>query len=324
MPSKNKKNIDIIPPSFSVVPQKNFVGKAAERRTSQKKSSSFFLMIFLTVLLVGVAAYFFVPQKAEIIIWPRIETVSFNLTSEISGRFIPDQELSPEKFYSFGTEEIESNAEGTIRIYNDFNLDQTLIAETRFWCRGEEELEFKIKERVNVPAGSHLDVKVVASSPGDKFNIPPCKVFSVPGLAGTPRYTAVYGESFSAMHGGETFTRALVVEKKELENISREYVLSQVSQDQRIKEGSLEVDCSSYSADLNERKISLNLKVTVRIYTTVDHDLFKKAVRRADSEEIKGIIADFPEIEKVQLRLWPFWAVRVPEDITSIDTKLNI
>lgn len=331
MPTKNKKTLDIIPPQTSDKPGQGMVAEPKQETGTKKSLSSLLLLIFVGIALSGAALYFLIPQKAEITIWPKTAEVRFETNKEISGKFYrtekaenEEEAMVPEHLYSFGKREIETKARGTIRVYNSFHLDQVLIPTTRFWCGGEEDKEFITEERVTIPAGGHLDVEVVASSPGKNLNIGPCKVFSVPGLAGTSLYTAVYGESSSPMKGGESFVEFLVVERSELENIAREYVLSQISENQRIQDGSLAVDYSSPSADLEEEKISLILEVSARIYTVTNETSLKRAISGIHPEQIKGIVAEFPEIDEARFKLWPFWTSRIPEDPASIDINFNI
>ena len=322
MTNKKRKVIDIIPPQAAVAPQQNSGkdGGEADEVIAKKRSSAFsWIAACAAILLAGAAIYFFFPAKAELEVWPSAEEINFAVTKEIAGKFVRTEQAPPEKFYSFGAEEIETKAEGIIRIYNNFHLDQPLLAGTRFWCGGDEKLEFKTKEWMVVPTGKYLDAEVIASLPGEEFNIPFCKAFSVPGLAKTARYTAVYGESFSAMEGGESFTRVLVVEKTELENIAREYVLTQISPEQKIQENSLAIDYSSFSADPAREKITLNLEIAANVFTPVDKEVLKEVVRGADSQQLEQILVDFPEIYKVRLKLWPFWVNEVPDEAERID-----
>lgn len=330
MPAKNKKTLDIIPPQITENSGQG-IGSRQIKEAGQKKSPlTFLLLLCLIVLLAGVAAYFLIPQKAELIISPSIKRVSFEADKEVSGDFYrtekaeKEEEKLPENLYFFDKREIETKARGTIRVHNEFNLEQVLIPTTRFDCGGEEEKRFITEERVVIPAGEYLDVEVVALSPGSKLNIGPCKVFTLPGLVGSARYMAVTGESFEPMRGGGIFVERLVVEKSELENIAREYILTQLAQDQIIKENSLTVGYSSPSGDLEERKINLVLEVAADIYTLPDQEKLKRAAAGVDSEQIKKIIVDFPEIDKIRLKLWPFWASRVPEDVARIDIKSDI
>ena len=67
-----------------------------------------------------------------------------------------------------------------------------------------------------------MDVEVVAAEPGEDYNIDP-STFSVPGLAGSPRYTAIYGESFEPMKGGK-IERSPQVTPEDIEKAKQQLV----------------------------------------------------------------------------------------------------
>lgn len=69
---------------------------------------------------------------------------------------------------------------------------------------------FRTTKKITVPGGHYeagelvpgfLDVQVRADQPGEDFNIG-SSTFSIPGFAGTARYTFFYGKSFQSMSGG--------------------------------------------------------------------------------------------------------------------------
>lgn len=181
----------------------------------------FFLVIFI-LFLGGFLLHFFF-QKAEITVWPETEVVSFTTTLRVSSdveqpdflnKIIPGEILISEKvisqeFSSSGLFLKETQSEGIIRVYNAYSTyPQVLIANTRF-VSAEGRL-FRSLERVTVPGGKYeggklqsgfLDIRVRAAEAGPEYNIKP-STFSIPGFAGTARYTAFYGKSFEPMKGG--------------------------------------------------------------------------------------------------------------------------
>lgn len=181
------------------------------------------IFILFISILVGIIFHFAL-SKAEIGIWPEaeIKTLKTKVTVskeakeiDLSNNVIPGEMISAEKtvaeeFPSSGKEMVEKKAEGVIRIYNNYNLSQTLVQNTRFQPPLEEfqnPLEkgenpwFRTQEKIIVPSKGYKDVRVKAEAAGEKYNIGPA-TFSIPGLAGAPQYTFVYGKSFEAMTGG--------------------------------------------------------------------------------------------------------------------------
>ena len=176
------------------------------RRTNVLRLSFRFkkpILITVGVLLVGVLCFVFIKPQAEIEIWPMKEAVKFTTQFSSVGEVIKQERALSQEFPATGKAVKEEKAQGVIRVYNNYQLDQILVQNTRFWCFVNEELrEFKTKEKIVIAPQKHLDVQVIASAAGEEYNIGPC-TFSVPGLKGSPRYTAVYGESFSPMTGGK-------------------------------------------------------------------------------------------------------------------------
>jgi hypothetical protein len=207
---EKKPEFKFFPPEFKISPPRSRPGKKL-------------ILIPLVLIIAGIVAYFTL-SRAEIEISPETEIKSFEtkLTVDksieninfsanvIPGVILEESGTFPQEFNSSGKKSTEKKAEGVIRIFNEYQNSQILVAQTRFQPPLEkfqpslEEGEnpwFKTTERVVVPAKGYIDVKVVADAPGEKYNIEP-STFSVPGLAGTPQYTLVYGKSSEAMSGG--------------------------------------------------------------------------------------------------------------------------
>ena len=181
------------------------------------------ILIPLVLIIAGIVAYFNL-SRADIEICPETEIKSFETSltvdkdiknidfsaGSIPGVNFEESGTFPQEFPSSGKKSAEKKAGGVIRVFNDYQNDQILVAQTRFQApleefkpslEKDEEPWFRTTERVVVPAKGYIDVRVVADAPGGKYNIEP-STFSVPGLAGTPQYTLVYGKSSEAMSGG--------------------------------------------------------------------------------------------------------------------------
>jgi len=169
------------------------------------------MILFLSLALVGAFCYFYLP-RVTIEVYPESEisnfktemTVDKDLTTVYAAEKIVAQE-----FPATGTAFKENKAIGIIRVYNAYSTSpQILVVNTRF-ISTEGKL-FRITKRITVPGGHYqegelvpgfLDVQVRADQPGEEFNIGP-STFSIPGFAGTARYTFFYGKSFQSMAGG--------------------------------------------------------------------------------------------------------------------------
>ncbi|MBI5731903.1 MAG: hypothetical protein HY982_00910 [Candidatus Magasanikbacteria bacterium] len=98
-----------------------------------------------------------------------------------------------------------SIAAGRVTIFNNSKRVQPLVATTRLLT--PENVLFRIKKNVVVPAGDKVEVEVGADKPGAEGNIKPSK-FIIPGL---PEYLqkSIYAESFEAMTGGVKYIKVL-------------------------------------------------------------------------------------------------------------------
>lgn len=224
-----KKIFDILPPKefekkkveeFPLEKEYRPRFKKPEFKISKKLSSSFFIPLVL--ILIGIFCYFTL-SKAEIEIWPESEVLTFEtkltidkiaenvdlLNKVIPGKIFEAEKTITEEFSSSGVVLKEKKAEGIIRVYNDYSTSpQVLIARTRF-VSADGKL-FRTPTKITIPGGhyekgklvpGYLDVQVKADQPGPEYNIDP-STFSIPGFAGTARYTKFYGKSFQAMAGG--------------------------------------------------------------------------------------------------------------------------
>ncbi|XOB42519.1 MAG: hypothetical protein ACKKMP_00460 [Candidatus Nealsonbacteria bacterium] len=177
--------------------------------------------VIIPVLLASFVFVAFQISKAEIVIWPKTELLSFeteltidtkadevDLTYRVIPAFVFEtQKVLYEEFDSTGT--TLKKAEGIIRLYNEYSTkSETWLKGTRF-VSSEGKL-FKSKDKIIVPGAElkdgkliarYVDVDVIAAESGEDYNIDPTH-FSIYVFRGTPRYTKFYGESLKPMTGG--------------------------------------------------------------------------------------------------------------------------
>jgi len=223
-----KKIFDILPPEKKEIrepepkPERKSEIKISLPKTSSKIKWGLVLALIVLVSI-GIFSDFILLGKAKIEIWPETEILTFKtkltLDKEVeepnfSAKVIPAEIFEEEKsisenFLSSGKFLKEIKAEGIIRVYNNYSTSsQILVANTRF-ISADGKL-FRSIERVIIPGREekegklipgYIDIKVRADQPGSEYNIGPT-TFSIPGFAGTPKYTAFYGKSFQPMITG--------------------------------------------------------------------------------------------------------------------------
>jgi hypothetical protein len=187
-----------------------------------KKRLIVFLIVF-AVLAASIWSFYLYFPKARITVWLKTEIVSAenqvsiskdiktvdSKTGSLPGRVVTEKQTLSLEFPATGKILKEEKSEGKIIIYNDFSANsQPLVATTRL-VSSEGKL-FRLVERVVVPGqttennktiSGSIEARVRADSAGEAFNIGPT-TFSIPGFAGTPKYTAFYAKSSVSMTGG--------------------------------------------------------------------------------------------------------------------------
>jgi hypothetical protein len=171
-----------------------------------RKRALFF--ISLTVILL-VAIFYFSFSKLTITINPSEEVVNNNVLMEVTntdnnnsistnislGGSVMAIESEAEKIYqSSGKEIIGEEVVGTVKLINNYSKNQPLVATTRLLSPDDK--LFRIKETVNVPANSSIEVEVYADEVTKSMAIAPT-TFTIPGLwAGLQ--DDIYGKSEEA------------------------------------------------------------------------------------------------------------------------------
>lgn len=178
----------------------------------------FTIIVFITL---GLIIYFsFTNTVITITLQPMQENTVFNvdikgeLTEEdlqsdykLSGLFLNTTLEKSKTFKNTNTgEKADAQAVGTVTIYNEYSKPQPLAATTRLLT--PDGLLFRIKERVDVPAGGKIEnVEVYADESGIEGEIGPTQ-FTIPGLW-PGLQEQIYAESFTKMTGGTVDAKVL-------------------------------------------------------------------------------------------------------------------
>lgn len=113
-------------------------------------------------------------------------------------------------FKANGKETVKEKARGILTVHNSFSsTPQIFVAKTRFESPNGK--IFRTEKQITIPGSrvqngkvipSSIDIEIVADEPGESYNIPPSSGWKVPGLKGTSKYNAFYGENTKSISGG--------------------------------------------------------------------------------------------------------------------------
>ncbi|MFH0891844.1 MAG: hypothetical protein V1867_03635 [Candidatus Falkowbacteria bacterium] len=148
--------------------------------------------VVLTLILLA-AIFYFSFVRVTITLIPNQERISNNMIFDVydgEKHEEPDRNAvgglvkkvlikNSGEYEASGTEVIGKEAVGKVKIINNYNKNQPLVASTRL-LTADGKL-FRLAGTVNIPAGGSVDAEVYADEPSPEMAIPPTK-FTIPGL----------------------------------------------------------------------------------------------------------------------------------------------
>lgn len=169
--------------------QKNKEPKASISKVNRQITVGF---VLATISLIIIIAYFSL-SKAVIYITPELFTVETSAELQIlpevtstltSSNILPGIVTSTilstqNQFFPSEKTTIQEKASGIVTVINNYSRNQTLVATTRLLS--PKNLLYRTTETVVVPAGSSINVPIVADGSGDEYETGPTN-FTIPGL----------------------------------------------------------------------------------------------------------------------------------------------
>jgi hypothetical protein len=152
--------------------------------------------VILVLILVAIVAYFSF-STLTVVITPKGEILSDNLFFKVSkdGNLLNSDSSDPREAISGQSREVTASVEkkypatgeefigeeiiGNVKIINNYNKNQALVATTRLLSPDNK--LFRIKNAVNVPAGGEVNVDIYVDKPAADLAISPT-TFVIPGL----------------------------------------------------------------------------------------------------------------------------------------------
>ena len=124
---------------------------------------------------------------------------------------------------------------------------------------------------------------------------------------------------------GKIKIKCLVFDESLVKEISKEIIFSKMSESDRAIEESLSIEYMENRVDLDKEEMILNVKILLDIYKDIDEQTLKSQISGKTQEEIKNIVfINFPTIEKIKIKFWPFWARKASLNLDKIKIKIDI
>lgn len=172
-----------------------------------------FTFIVLTIIITLLALFGLIQQihRVTILIFAKEHNIEINFSETFDSQIIQEIIDREESFIPKANVTMEDFATGEVIIINNSAQNQVLVANTRLLS--PENLLFRLKNKVMVPAYQKIKTTVRADKPGPEYEIGPTK-FTIPGLSPILQ-TKIYAESKEPMTGG--LKKSGIVTQKDLD-----------------------------------------------------------------------------------------------------------
>ena len=140
-------------------------------------------------------------------------------------------------------------------------------------------------------------------------------------------------ESFTAKIKGRL--RVLTFKKSDIENFAEEFIANSILEDEiankesfwlnkKIKENSVIADYKFNAINWDDKKMTLDVDFFGDVYFGINDNFFKKSIMGKSSKEIRLLLADQQEINKLDVRFWPFLRKSAPKEESRIEIIVNL
>jgi len=118
--------------------------------------------------------------------------------------------------------------------------------------------------------------------------------------------------------------KAIAFKREYIESFSKKYI-NLSSNNQNILQSSFTLDFNPESVNINSGNLAMDVKSSCKIYNPIDQDDLLDLFKQKNATEIKDILFNrLPnQIEKLDIKFWPFWTKKAPNNIEKIDLKLK-
>ncbi|MDI6883158.1 MAG: hypothetical protein QMC93_01625 [Patescibacteria group bacterium] len=123
---------------------------------------------------------------------------------------------------------------------------------------------------------------------------------------------------------GKIKIKGLGFKNSQLKEISENLARVLISPSERLLASTLELKIISHNLIIEEEKMNLNLKIEGKIYKDIPlADLSQKIFGKSKREIEEIVLNNFPQVETVEIKLWPFWLRTAPKNPERIRISLT-
>jgi len=124
---------------------------------------------------------------------------------------------------------------------------------------------------------------------------------------------------------GKIRIKCLAFDESSAREISKDIILSKLEESDREIQGSLNIEYTNNRVDLDKEEMVMDVKILLDTYKNIDEQSLKSQVLGKNQEEIKDIVfVNFPTIEKIKIKFWPFWIRKTSANLDKIKIKIDL
>jgi len=118
--------------------------------------------------------------------------------------------------------------------------------------------------------------------------------------------------------------RILSFKTQDIKKFAEDFILSKSPENNVVDDVSLKMDYSVDSLDLNSGKMVISMQLEGKTYSNINQEIIKESLKDKSSKESELLLENQPEIKEASVKLWPFWANKVPDSLDKIEIRLNL
>ncbi len=182
----------------------------------------------------------------------------------------------------------------------DLELAYSTIADTL-----KEELRVALKEQV--PSGFSLNQEAIG------FNEPEisCSQEATAKVAEFNCYTKIKA-------------KAVIFKEEDLRLMAQNFIESKLSSTKKLQEQSLATSLRSKGGITESGNIVFNLKIEANLYDDINVQVLEADFAGKSKDEMNSLLKSaYPQIEKIDVKLWPFWIKKAPKNLNKIEASIT-
>ncbi len=207
-------------------------------------------------------------------------------------------------YYSIWAESKEKIEGGSQKEIQEVTEQDLEIAHSTIADNLKEELRVVLKEQV--PPGFSLNQEAIS--------------FNEPEVSCSQEATAKATE-FNCYT--KIKATAVIFKETDLRLMAQNFIESKISSTKKLQEQSLLTSLRSKGGITESGNIVLSLKIEANLYNNINVQGLEANFAGKSKDEMNGLLRSvYPQIEKIDVKLWPFWIKKAPKNLNKIEADI--